>query len=254
MTSERVIDASVWRKSSVAKRYLEGTRAAIPLATEQIDVMLRAIAACEGSIERVLDLGCGNGVLGAHVLAHFPNAQGIFVDFSPAMIEAARAMLFEYGARARLVEFDYGLPEWVNEVLPWAPYDAIVSGFSIHHQTHERKRGIFSEIFGLLRPGGIFINIEHVASVGTWGEALFNERMIDALHEADRMSGGTKIRDEIADAYLHREDRDANILAQVEQQCAWLRDIGYTDVDCFCKIFELAVFGGRRRSSRDADI
>jgi tRNA (cmo5U34)-methyltransferase len=34
--------------------------------------------------------------------------------------------------------------------------------------------------------------------------------------------------------------------APVERQCEWLRDVGYADVDCFFKVFELAVFGGRR--------
>jgi hypothetical protein len=27
---------------------------------------------------------------------------------------------------------------------------------------------------------------------------------------------------------------------------AWLREIGYVDVDCYFKSFEFAVFGGRR--------
>ncbi|HMQ52517.1 MAG TPA: class I SAM-dependent methyltransferase, partial [Anaerolineae bacterium] len=31
-----------------------------------------------------------------------------------------------------------------------------------------------------------------------------------------------------------------------ETQCAWLRQLGFADVDCYFKIFELAVFGGRR--------
>ena len=38
----------------------------------------------------------------------------------------------------------------------------------------------------------------------------------------------------------------ANILAPVEVQCQWLREIGFTDVDCYLKMFEVAVFGGRR--------
>jgi hypothetical protein len=38
--------------------------------------------------------------------------------------------------------------------------------------------------------------------------------------------------------------RDANILALVEDQCRWLRQIGFRDVDCFWKYFELAIFGG----------
>ena len=37
-----------------------------------------------------------------------------------------------------------------------------------------------------------------------------------------------------------------NILATVEAQCQWLRQIGFADVDCFLKIFELALFGGRK--------
>lgn len=32
-------------------------------------------------------------------------------------------------------------------------------------------------------------------------------------------------------------------LAVVEEQCEWLRDIGFVDVDCFWQYFELAIFG-----------
>ena len=35
-------------------------------------------------------------------------------------------------------------------------------------------------------------------------------------------------------------------MASVEDQCEWLREIGFADVDCFFKVFELAVFGGRK--------
>lgn len=46
--------------------------------------------------------------------------------------------------------------------------------------------------------------------------------------------------------YVHRPDKDANILALVEPQCEWLREFGFEDVDCYFKIFELAIIGGRR--------
>jgi len=32
----------------------------------------------------------------------------------------------------------------------------------------------------------------------------------------------------------------------VEAQCAWLGEIGFADVDCFFRILELALFGGRK--------
>jgi hypothetical protein len=50
----------------------------------------------------------------------------------------------------------------------------------------------------------------------------------------------------VARHYYDRPDKSANILAPVERQCTWLREIGFTDVDCYLKVFELAVFGGRR--------
>jgi hypothetical protein len=58
-----------------------------------------------------------------------------------------------------------------------------------------------------------------------------------------------KTRQEIEEVYYQRPDKTENILAPVETQCQWLRDIGFQDVDCFFKVFELALFGGRKTSS-----
>ena len=46
--------------------------------------------------------------------------------------------------------------------------------------------------------------------------------------------------------FLERPDRAANILAPVEEQCRWLGEIGFQEVDCYWKYFELAIFGGVR--------
>ena len=46
--------------------------------------------------------------------------------------------------------------------------------------------------------------------------------------------------------WMERPDRSANILAPLEDQCRWLRELGFEDVDCFWKYFELAIFGGRK--------
>ena len=58
--------------------------------------------------------------------------------------------------------------------------------------------------------------------------------------------GGSRTFDELAEEYKNRPDKDANILAPVALQCEWLRDIGYETVDCYFRIYELAVFGGRK--------
>ena len=155
---------------------------------------------------------------------------------------AARRRLGEYGGRAEYVPADYAVPEWVEAVRPFAPFDAAISGFSIHHQPDDRKQRVYGEIYALLATGGVFVNIEHVSSPTEWLTALYDELFVDRLHAIHPAA----TRAELAARYYNRSDKAANILAPVEVQCQWLREIGFTDVDCYLKIFELAVFGGRK--------
>jgi tRNA (cmo5U34)-methyltransferase len=233
---------AVWKASTLAQLYLDGVRGAIPLATEQVDVMMTLIGATGRSVECFLDLGCGDGILSAAVLERFPEAHGTLVDFSVPMLERA-AKRFESGTRpVSFVNADYAQPRWTHAVKDFAPFDVVISGFSIDYQPDVRKREIYEEILDLLRPGGIFTNVEHVASATSWVAALHDELFIDHLqaHHTDRS------REQVADAYYRRPNKAANILAPVEAQCVWLRNLGFTDVDCYLKIFELAVFGGRK--------
>jgi ubiquinone/menaquinone biosynthesis C-methylase UbiE len=230
----------IWKSAALTTTFLEGVRGAIPLAAEQIDVMLRLIAALGCPPGRILDLGCGDGVLAEAILRRFPEAAAVLLDFSRPMLDAAAKRLA--GRAVELVECDYGNAAWTAAVAEHAPFDVVVSGYSIHHQPDDRKREIYAELFSLLAPGGLFLNVEHVSSASRWVEAVHDELFIDHLH---RFHAG-KGREEVAATYYHRPDKAANILAPVEVQCRWLRDIGFADVDCYLKAFELAVFGGRR--------
>jgi len=233
---------TVWQTEPIASFYIEGVRGAIPLAQHQLDVMQRVIAACGIPVRRVLDLGCGDGILAAALLDRFPEAEAVLVDFSETMLAAARRRFAGRASPTRVVNADYGVAAWTGAVAALAPFDAIVSGYSIHHQPDARKIEIYREIFALLAPGGVFLNLEHVSSATPWVESLFDELFIDHLARHH----GNKPHEEIARTYHERPDKTANILAGVEDQCAWLREIGYSDVDCYLKIFELTVFGGRR--------
>jgi SAM-dependent methyltransferase len=43
-------------------------------------------------------------------------------------------------------------------------FDVVVSALAIHHLPDERKRGLFSEVFELLRPNGAFYDLDVVAA------------------------------------------------------------------------------------------
>jgi len=237
----------VWKSAAVVRTFLDGVRGGIPLVAEQIDVMLRLLAASGRPLERFLDLGCGDGVLSAAVLAAWPRARGTLVDFSEPMLAAARDRLAPFAAQLDVHAADLGRPAWRESLR--GPFDAVISGFAIHHLTDARKRQLYEEIFALLTEGGPFVNVEHVASASAWGAAVGDEHFIDSLHAFHVARGATKSRAEVADEYVRRADKEAIILAPVADQCAWLREIGYVDVDCYMKAFELAVFAGRRPRS-----
>jgi len=234
---------TVWQTAALAKTYLEGVRGAIPLASAQIDVILRIVQKVKPQVKSFLDLGCGDGILGSAILTRYPHAKGVFLDFSESMIAAAKSKLGG-NKNLKFIVQDFGLTEWVEVFKNQDKFDVIVSGFSIHHQPDTRKKEIYTEIYNLLQPGGVFLNLEHVSSPSKLIAEVFEESFVDALYTFHQNKGSNQTKAEIAQAYYNRADKGANILAPVETQCDWLREIGFIHVDCYMKHFELAIFGG----------
>ncbi len=234
----------VWQRQELAKLFLDDVRGGIPLAAEQIDVLLRVVRHATAKVDRVLDLGCGDGILGRAVMAQYPQATGVFLDFSEHMIDAAKQKADPQ--RAIFVVQDLSTATWTRSVSNHSPFDLVLSGFAIHHLSDERKRELYAEIFDLLKPGGLFLNLEHVAPRCRWADEAFDELFIDSLWSHDQRRGGTTTKEEITEQWYRRPDKSENILAPMGVQCQWLEEIGYQDVDCFFKLFQLALFGGRK--------
>jgi tRNA (cmo5U34)-methyltransferase len=183
------------------------------------------------SARRILDLGAGDGRLLALLRLDRPDACGVATDLSPTMLDAARVR-FAGDAMVDVVDHDLEAPLTALGALDGAAsfdgagaFDAVVSCFAIHHCSHARKRALYAEVFALLEPGGVFYNLEHVASP------------TPELHEAFFVAMGMTLADE----------DQSNQLLDVETQVEWLREIGFAQVDCFWKWRELALFGGVRQ-------
>jgi SAM-dependent methyltransferase len=170
-------------------------------------------------VERVLDLGTGDGATLALVLAARPDAAGVGLDFQDEMLRHARVR-FDGDARVELGRHD------LDEPLPESlgAFDLVVSSFAIHHLVHPRQRALYGEVFAHLRPGGRFVNVEHVASRS------------DELHIEFLTALGRTLE----------TDDPSNKLAPISSHLAWLDDQGFRDAECFWKWRELAVVSGTR--------
>ncbi len=204
---------NLWPEGAHAQAYLD-TRASIPSRAAGMDAVMEWVPA---GARRVLDLGTGDGVVLARVLERCPAATGVALDFSPVMLDAARARFA--GQPVEVVAHDLAEP-----LPPLGSFDLVVSAFAIHHLDHERKRVLYAEVADRLTPRGAFCNLEHVASP------------TEALHLGFLGALGIDPAD----------DDPSNQLLDVGTQLRWLRELGFDDVDCHWKWRELALLGGGR--------
>jgi ubiquinone/menaquinone biosynthesis C-methylase UbiE len=235
----------VWHSTSLIDLYLARLRDALPMHHSQIEVMTQVLATMPTPVANFLDLGCGDGILATALLQRYPQAHGLLADASDRMLQIASTKLQPYAPQLAFLPFDLG-SAWSSAVAPYGPFDVIVSGYAIHHLPDREKQQVYQAIHALLRPGGRFINIEYVAAPTPAAEEMFMSYLTERAYVAERQHGNllsqTQARD-VVEALMHTPDDRPS---RVETQCAWLREFGFEDVDCYFKIFGFAVFGGRR--------
>jgi len=203
---------NLWPSAEHALEYLRRADS-IPHRVEGEATLLEFVPA---GTRRILDLGSGGGRLLALVKAARPGGQYVALDFSPTMLETLREL---FAAESSVSVVAHNLDEPLPSI---GSFDAVVSSFAIHHLEHARKRALYEEIFARLAPGGVFCNLEHVSSP----TARLHAEFLEAISCA--------------------EEDPSNKLLDVEAQLAWLREIGFTDVDCHWKWRELALLVGTK--------
>ncbi len=175
---------------------------------------------------RVLDLGCGDGRLAALVLSLRPSVEHLVaIDCSPPMLEMASK---RFASDPRVEPRSCDLRDPLTSL---GRFDLVVSGFALHHLEDDRKRSLFAEVAAQLDAPGAFVNLDVVASA----TAELHARFLEAI--------GRTADDP--------EDRPAGI----GDQLRWMRDAGFSNVDCLWRWrgFALLVGEGRGGGSVSPD-
>ena len=203
---------NLWERPEHATSYLSRADQ-LPHRREGEEVLAKDLS--DALPGRVLDLGCGDGRLASIVLEAYPESSAVCVDMSPTMLSAASD---RFGTEERVTLLQHNLDDPLHFD---GPFDAIVSSFAIHHVSDERKHELYSEIAALLAPGGVFCNLDLVASPTR------------TLHDKWRSEMGAM-------------DDPSDILCDLHSQLGWLAAVGLGDVDCIWKWRSLALMRGQK--------
>ncbi len=113
-------------------------------ALVQAEVAQRLAARLSGNPKKILEIGCGTGLLSELLAARFPGAEMLLTDISPKMLAQAQARLGQ-GATYRVMDGQW--PETPEK------FDVIAS--SLAFQWFDDLPGALARLGGSLAPGGV---------------------------------------------------------------------------------------------------
>ena len=202
----------------------------VPCFDEFYGTAVGLLSLREGPIERVLDLGAGTGLMSQAVLAAHPGAEVVLLDGAAEMIEQARENLA--GARAELRP-----RATCARSSPRALRRGRLRARDPPSRAPREPRAARAHRCDVLRPGGVFVNAEHVAGPTPWLQATYRR----LWREACLAAGASE--DEVHAAEGRMEmDRSSDVATQL----GWMAEAGFEQSDCFFKALHFAVLAGWR--------
>jgi tRNA (cmo5U34)-methyltransferase len=189
-----------------------------------------------------LDIGAGYGPVSKFILDQFPNATCIAQDGSTPMLQHAQQLMAGYGIRFVPLQSDLFDTDWVPT--QFGPFDAAVSSSCLHNlRDFTRIQEIYRDIRAHLRPAGVFLNLDLLNPPTPALQQRYN-RVVATRRQRE---GAT--RNDL-DALAQRADQSPThgsahtFPGSLDQHLAALRSAGFSEVDCFWKDMQRALFGG----------
>ena len=215
---------------AIASRYDAQRKGIIPFFE---DFYMAAAQAAEWPAQdpSILDVGSGTGLLSALILKNYPEASLTLMDISANMLIVARQ---RFSGRDQVI---YKVVDYRSEELG-GPHDIICSALSIHHLDHEEKRVLYTRIYSVLNPGGVFVNAEQVEGETPEQHRRYMEYWNDYVRSAPLPE------EEWKNALQRRDTLDK--MEKLSVQLGWLRAIGFSEVDIRYKNRMLTVMRGRK--------
>lgn len=221
-------------------------REAIPYSADIVSLLGSLLKQSGLDIKRFLEIGCGDAALSKLILNAYPAATGVLLDSDEPSLSVAWRALGDDSSRMAFVAQDASHPDWAEAVKNVAPFDLIVCSHVISRQPDEQKVNIYTDIFEMLSPGGLFFNLDIVSISAPFARKVFDSLWLDSLVKHRAAKTGSADRAQAEQDYAQRPDKALLQPSLTDEQCNWLREIGFVGVECFFRGLGIAFFGGAK--------
>lgn len=160
---------------------------------DRFTALIDAVEAAAGRPDPlVLDLGCGPGSLAVRLLARLPRATVVAVDADPVTLSLGRAANADLPG-LRFLEADLRSSGWEASLGldPGRQVDAVVSTTALHWLSVAELRRLYQVLASLLRPGGLFLDGDHLRLDETENPVLARvDRVLEEREDRRRFPDG----------------------------------------------------------------
>lgn len=195
----------------------------VPQYLEQHKIIYNLLPKGDGDY-RVLDLGCGNGVLSELVFRKLPRAFVIGFDLTENMLDAFKKKLSSYADRFELRQGDYGIDAFGKD------YDIIIAGLTLHHLTWEEREKFYKTVYAALNPGGLFLA----------RDIIIDEDKAVAQDQYAHWKEFMKAQGEDPDLWYSKHMEKHHPMS-IADHFTWLRRAGFSKVACHWRLYNFAI-------------
>ncbi len=236
-------EKSAWADNRFAESYLDKAEIYVVERRKMLWFVTSMVSHFYGEAGiRVLDLGCGDGIVTHELLKVNGNITAALVDGGDAMLRKAKERLGSY-SNIKFVRASF--QEILEEKTALGDYDVCVSSMAIHHLDLNEKSALFRFIHAHLNPGGRFVNIDVTLAPSEELQSWYLEIWKDWM---SHMMAQYNVKDEVPEDVIgrYRDPVSMNKPDTLADQLNALEAAGFRDVDCYYRNGLFAVFGGKR--------
>ncbi len=196
----------------------------VPQYSEQHKIISDLLPSDKSKNYRVLDLGCGNGVLSEIVLKKLPNSHIVGFDITNEMLGAYEQKISKYTKNYELIQGDYKIDSIGKS------YDIILTGMTLHHLNWDDRKLFYQKLFNSANQNAIYVS----------NDIIIDEDKDVREHQYLLWKQFMKEQGEDPEFWYEKHiQKDFPII--LSNHFNWLKEAGFQQSACYWRMYNFAI-------------